>query len=179
MSGLASTSEVKAVLRARARDLARIPEQPPTGDGSLEVLEFRLAQEEYAIETRYVHEVHPLRHLTSLPSTPEFISGIVNVRGRIVPVVDLKKFFALEETGLTDLHRVILVSGNGLEFGLLADVSVGVRSIAMDALHAAPSTVGGIGTEYVRGVTAERLILLDMQRILSDPRIIVNDIVTS
>lgn len=171
----ASTPDVRSILRARARDLARVPEQPATGDGFLEVLEFRLAQEEYAIETRYVHEVHPLRQLTSLPSTPSFITGIVNVRGRIVPVVDLKKFFGLEDSGLTDLHRVILVSGNGLEFGLLADVSVGVRTLAPDALHAAPSTVSGIGAEYVRGVTAERLILLDMERILSDPRIIVND----
>ena len=81
----------------------------------LELLEFRLASERYAVESRLVQEVHPLRDLTPLPCTPPFVLGIVNVRGRILPVLDLKKFFDLPERGLTDLHRIILVRGNDLE----------------------------------------------------------------
>ena len=151
----------------------------PEAETFLEVLEFRLAQERYAIETRYVREVYPLKDLTPLPSTPPFVLGIVNVRGRILPVLDLKKFFDLPEQGLTDLHRIILVRGNDLELGLLADVIVGVRSIPVDSLQPSLPTLTGIRADYLKGVTAERLVVLDLDRILTDPKIIVHEEVES
>src|SRR5687767_3493009 len=116
------TSTAAETLRVRARALARPQQQAGTAEGSIELLEFRLADERYAIETRYVREVYPLKDLTPLPSALAFVLGIVNVRGHILPVLDLKKFFDLPAKGLTDLHRIIVVRGNDLEFGLLADV---------------------------------------------------------
>jgi purine-binding chemotaxis protein CheW len=169
----AATPDAAQTLRARARALARPPAHRPAADTLLEVLEFRLAQERYAIETRYVREVYPLKDLTPLPCTPPFVLGIVNVRGRILPVFDLKNFFDLPEQGLTDLHRVILIEGNEMELGLLADVTVGVRSIPADSLQPALSTFTGIRSQYLKGVTAERLVVLDVARILADPKIIV------
>ncbi len=168
-------SDAQLVLRERAQGLARNAENPPDVESLVEVLEFRLAQECYAIETSYVEEVHPLRDLTPLPCTPSFVVGIVNVRGRILPVLDLKKFFDLPEKGLTDLHRIILIRGNDLEFGLLADVIVGVCAISIDKLQPSLLTLTGIRSDYLRGVTAERLVILDVARILADPRLIVHD----
>src|SRR6059036_3053577 len=110
-------NNAKQILRARAQALARTPERGQVAGTLLELLEFRLAQERYALENRYVVEVCPLKELTPLPCTPPFVLGIVNVRGRIMPVFDLKKFFDLPEKGLTDLHRIILVRGNDLELG--------------------------------------------------------------
>jgi purine-binding chemotaxis protein CheW len=141
----------------------------------LELLEFRLGSERYALETRHIQDVHPLRELTPLPCTPPFVLGIVNVRGHILPVLDLKKFFDLPERGLTDLHRMILVRGNGLELGLLADVIVGVRSVAADDLQPSLPTLSGIRADYLKGVSVERLVVLDLDRILSDPRIVVHE----
>ena len=175
MSDEPSAPDVKSILRARAQALARPQARSSIDEASLEVLEFRLARERYALETRHVSEVYPLKNLTPLPSTPSFVVGIVNVRGRILPVLDLKKFFGLPEYGLTDLHRIILVSGPELEFGLLADVSVGVRTIPASSLQPPLPTLTGIGAEYLQGVTVERLIVLDMERILRDPRILVNE----
>jgi len=163
------------ILRARARALARPLDDAPSAETMLDVLEFRLAQERYAIETRYVREVYPLKDLTPLPCTPLFVLGIVNVRGRILPVLDLKKFFDLPEQGLTDLHRIILVEGHDLELGLLADATVGVRSIPADGLQPSLPTLTGIRSEYLKGVTAERLVVLDVARILADPKIIVHE----
>ncbi len=163
------------ILRARAKALARPPEHAPAAATLLEVLEFRVAQERYALETRYVREVYPLKDLTPLPCTPPFVLGIVNVRGRILPVLDLKKFFDLTEQGLTDLHRIILIEGNGLELGLLADATVGVRSIPADSLQPSLPTLTGIRGDYLKGVTAERLVVLDVARILADPKIIVHE----
>ena len=168
-------AEAERILRARAHALARAPRPAAAAGTVLELLEFRLGSERYALETRHVQDVHPLRELTPLPCTPPFVLGIVNVRGRILPVLDLKKFFDLPERGLTDLHRVILVRGNGLELGLLADVIVGVRSVAADDLQPSLPTLSGIRADYLKGVSVERLVVLDLDRILSDPKIIVHE----
>ena len=167
------------ILRARAVALARPPDAAPSAETMLDVLEFRLAQERYAIESRYVREVCPLKDLTPLPCTPPFVLGIVNVRGRILPVLDLKKLFDLPEEGLTDLHRIIVLEGHDMVLGLLADATVGVRSIPADSLQPSLPTLTGIRGEYLKGVTAERLVVLDVGRILADPRIIVHEEVDS
>ncbi len=87
---MSADGHVNRILRERAVHLAR-PTGSSTPQGALlELLEFRLASERYAVETRYVSEVHPLRDLTPLPGTPPFVRGIVNLRGRILPVYDLK-----------------------------------------------------------------------------------------
>ena len=163
------------ILRARAQALARPPQLAKAADASLEVLEFRLARESYALETRHVQEVYPLRNLTPLPCTPPFMLGIVNVRGRITPVIDIKKFFDLPDKGLTDLHRVVLVRSGDFELGLLADVIAGVRNIPLDSLQPSLATLTGIRAEYLKGVTAQRLVVLDLERMLADPKIIVNE----
>jgi purine-binding chemotaxis protein CheW len=178
-SGPDSASLATQTLRERARLLARPAAHLPAAQTMLEVLEFRLARERYAVETRYVREVVALKNLTPLPGTPPFVLGIVNVRGQILPVLDLKKLFDLAEQGLTDLHCIILVRGHGLEFGLLADVIVGVLSIPQASLQPSLPTLTGIRAEYLKGVTAERLVVLDLERILADPKIIVHEEVES
>ena len=172
-------NEAEQILRTRARALARRPPPASAAGAMLELLEFRLASERYAVESRLVQEVHPLRDLTPLPCTPPFVLGIVNVRGRILPVLDLKKFFDLPERGLTDLHRIILVRGNDLELGLLADVIVGVRCVAADSLQTSLPTLTGIGADFLKGVSDERLVVLDLDRILLDPKIILHEEVAS
>jgi len=170
------SAEARQILQERARVLARPHDDAAAAaSASIELLEFRLASERYAVETRWVQEVYPLRDLTPLPGTPSFVTGIVNVRGRILPVYDLKKLFDLPEQGLTDLHRIIHVRGNDLDLGLLADVIVSVRTVPAASLQPSLPTLTGIRAEYLKGVTDERMVVLDMERILSDPKIIVHD----
>lgn len=169
-----SDPRIAAILRARARALARRPESAEP-EPTLEVLEFHLASERYALETRYVRAVHPLRNLTPLPCTPAFVAGVVNLRGHIVPVLDLKKFFGLAEQGLTDLHRVILVGQGDCDFGLLADMGVGVRAIPASRIQPVPPTLDGTGADYLMGMTPDGLALLDMAFIFADPRILVDE----
>jgi purine-binding chemotaxis protein CheW len=167
--------EAERILRERAVTLARRPPSPPAAGTLLELLEFRLAAERYAMESRHVQGVHPLRDLTPLPGAPPFVLGIVNVRGRILPVFDLKRFFDLPEQGLTDLHRIIRVAGGDLELGVLADVVVGVHSVPVDSLQPSLPTLTGIRADYLKGVSDGRLIVLDFDLILSDPKIIVHE----
>lgn len=168
-------SDRTRVLRDRARALARPDPLPSSSASSIEVLEFRLARERFALETLHVVEVSPLKELTPLPCTPAFIRGVVNVRGRILPVLDLKQFFQLPDQGLTDLHSIILIEGRGLALGLLADAIVGVGSVPGDSLQTSSPVLEGIMSDYLKGVTAESLVVLDVGRILSDPRIVVHD----
>jgi purine-binding chemotaxis protein CheW len=174
----AATADPAQVLKARARALAR-PILDDAQQTLLELLEFRLGKELYAVETRYVSEVYPLKNLTPLPSTPRFVLGIVNVRGRIVPVFDLRAMFDLPEQGLTDLHKMIIVAGRGLELGLLTDAAMAVRLLPQDSLQASLPTLTGIHAEYLKGITAGGLVVLDVERILGDPKIVVHEEVES
>src|SRR6266851_5213843 len=99
-----TSDEKRMTLKSRAKALARELKPDGTGHARIEVVEFVVAYEKYAIESSYVREVYPLKELTRLPGTPAFILGVFNVRGQIVSVVDPKKFFGLPEKGLTDLN---------------------------------------------------------------------------
>lgn len=174
-----SVEQVERILRERAVALARRPVEHARDGDNLELLEFTLARERYALETRHVQEIQPLRDLTPLPGTPPFLLGIVNLRSRIVPVLDLKKFFELPEQGLTDLHRIILVRGQDMEFGILADTIVGVHEVPVASLQPSLPTLTGIRADYLRGVTEERLVVLAFDRILADPAILIDQDLSS
>ena len=90
-------------------------------------------------------------------------------------MIDLKKFFDLPEQGITDLHRILLVQTADMEFGLLADTIAGVRKIPLAAIQPSLPTLTGIRAEYLRGVTADRLVILDAAALLGDRRIIVHE----
>lgn len=174
--GFTQNLEVKKnILKARAIALARQPEDEKTYDEYIEVVEFLLANEKYGIESRCVREVYPLKELTPVPCTPPFVRGIINVRGKILSVIDIKKFFELPEKEMTDLNRVIIVHNDQMEFGILADAILGVRLIPLLEIQPTLPTLTGIRAEYLRGVTAERLVVLDVEKILSDKKIMVHE----
>ena len=167
--------EQKRILKVRASALARAPIGEDITTARIEVVEFLLAYERYGLELLYVREVYPLKELTSLPCTPPFVVGIINVRGRLLSVLDIKNFFDLPAKGLTDLNKVIIVHDPSMEFGILADALLGVRSIPIEEIQASLPTLTGIREEYLKGVTKDRLVILDAGRLLSDKKIIVHE----
>lgn len=166
--------ETKRVLKARAQALAREPAQAQPAD-ALELVEFALAHEKYGVETSFVREIHPLTELTPLPCTPAFVLGVVNLRGEIVSVIDIKKFFDLPEKGLTDLNKVIVLRSDTMRFGILADAVLGVRRIPAAEIQPSLSTLTGIREQYLKGVTSERTVVLDAEKLLADERIVVQE----
>ena len=161
-------------LKARARLLSRRLDVDRTRGLEIEVIEFRLAHERYAVEGIFVREICPLQNLTPLPFVPPFYRGIVNIRGQVLPVLDIKRFFELPETGITDLHVVIVVQADGIELGLLADAVIGARSIARGSLQSSLPTLTGIRSTYLKGIADDSLVILDAARVLNDPKIIVD-----
>ena len=164
-----------AILKARARELAREPLAAELAGDLLEAVEFELASEHYAIALAQVREVSLLKELTPVPCTPPFVLGIINLRGEIRTVIDLKKFFDLTDKGITELNKIIIIEHDDMQLGILADAIRGVRRIRLNDLQPALPTLTGIRADYLRGVTSDRLVVLDAAKILSDNRILVNE----
>jgi len=175
-----SPEEKRKTLRARARSLAvGSKKEAASPHLLLEVVEFVLGPEHYGIESCHIREIYPLSEFTPLPCTPAFVLGLINVRGQILSIIDIKKLFDLPEKGLTDLNKVIVVHANQIELGILADAIVGVRSIAQEELQPALPTLTGIRAEYLKGITKDPMVVLDVEKILSDEKILVNEAVNT
>jgi purine-binding chemotaxis protein CheW len=171
--------ETRRILRERARVLGHTAAAAEAGDERIEVVEFVLAQEHYAVETRHVRDVYPLEQLTQVPCTPAFVLGIINLRGEILSVIDIKKFFDLPEKGLTDLNKVIVLESANMRFGILADVIVGVNRISVTDIQLSLPTLTGIREEYLKGITPSRTVILDAEALLTDQNIVVHEQVSA
>ncbi len=163
------------ILRERARALAIEPEETEVASQMIEIVEFVLSHEKYGIEVSYVDEVFPLKELTPLPCTPPFVRGLFNARGKIISVIDIRRFFDLQDVGFTDLSRIIVVRSGEMTVGILADEVVGVGEIASSEIQARLPTLTGIRAEYLLGVTKDRLVILDTAKLLADRKIIVHE----
>jgi len=169
-----SADRAREVLESRARDLARVPPQAEAAENVVELLCFRLARERYALEARYVYEVFRLSALTALPHAPAFLMGITNLRGEIYPIIDLRLLFGVPVQGVSDLSRVVLIGADQPELGLLADEAQAVITLHEPELLEPPDSVAGIGRDFLRGVTADALIVLDGERLLQNEQLIIN-----
>jgi purine-binding chemotaxis protein CheW len=165
----------RAMLRERARGLARETRADQAPLESIEVVEFILAHERYAIESQRIREIYPLREFTSIPGAPRFVLGLINVRGQILSVIDIRKFFDLPEKGLTDLNKVIILQTPYMELGIVADAIIGMRSVPVRDMAGPLPTLTGIRAEYLKGVTQEAITVLDAAKLLSDSRIVVKE----
>ena len=177
----------------RARRLARGAHDEDDGADRTEVVEFLLGDERCAVESRYVGEVFPPFRMTPIPCTPSFVAGVVNLRGRIVSVVDLKILFGMpapersehsersepgklrERSEPRAPQRIVLLCSDDMELGLLADGVPGIAVISRALLHPPlPALTGARGT-YILGIGGNGLAVLDGAKILSDGSLIVNE----
>lgn len=163
------------ILKQRARLLSRETGRIKEKEAQIEVVDFVLAYENYAIESRYISEVYPLKEFTAIPCTPNFVLGIINVRGRIISIVDFKKFFDLPDKGIADFNKVIIISSEQNEFGIVVDSITGVRAIPASAIQPSLPTLTGVREEYLKGILEDRTVVLDAAMILSDSKIIIHE----
>jgi purine-binding chemotaxis protein CheW len=164
----------EAIFAERAETLSRVPRADASREAR-EALVFHLGEECYAFSSEQVLEVRPLPHLTPLPSAPAFVAGLVNVRGRIVPVLDLRPLFGLPSPPGTARSIVLLSSARG-NVGVLATDRPEVRRLPDLELTRLPTgTPSGLDPIYVRGVTPDMVVVLDAEPLLADQRVIVQD----
>jgi purine-binding chemotaxis protein CheW len=139
--------------------------------GSIQLVSFRLAQEEYGIEITRVREIILLGAITRVPQTPAFVKGLINLRSTVIPVIDLRIRFGLPECEATDASRIMVVNVGGKTIGIVVDAVSEVLRISTDQIAPPPPTVVSLGTEYLTGLVKlekQLLILLDIDKVLGE-----------
>ena len=162
------------ILQMRARKLAQSRTDENNHRDTFSVVEFRIAHETYALGLQRIRMIHPLKELTFIPGTPNFIKGVINLRGEIISVIDLKVFFDLPDQGNTRLSQVIILTSDQMEFGILADEIIGVGEILKNDIQASLPTLTGIRADYLKGVTAKGVVVLDDEKLLADEKMCIN-----
>jgi len=131
---------------------------------------FFLDREEYGVDVRLVQEIRRVTEITQVPRAPDFIKGVINLRGRIIPVIDLKKKLGLGEVIVGKVSRIVVVTLKGRLLGLLVDGASQVLKVPVSLVEPAPEEVLQKGGDYLRGVAKleKRLIILvDLETVLA------------
>jgi len=138
-------------------------------EGEEQLVVFKLGGEDYGIEINQVREIIRKREITPVPRQPVYVEGVINVRGTIIPVVNLKKRFGLPGDPSTQPHTIIVESGEGL-VGILVDSVSEVIRVPHDRIHHPPSVSMGVDSQYLRGIcrVGDRLLIyLDVKKVVN------------
>jgi purine-binding chemotaxis protein CheW len=167
--------EVARILEERARKLARPKTSAPAPTQVLELLVFSLGKEGYGIDTASVLDVIRVHGLTPLPCVPDFVMGVIHHRGRILPVLDLRRLLGLEGRQVGETGCVVSLEVRAMSFGILADTVTGIVRAAAEELAPPPSGGGGGRRTLLRGVTKDRVAVLDVEALAADTRLVINE----
>lgn len=164
----------KEILKKRAALLARAVKEQ-IEEKTVSIATFTIDAETYGFENTLISEVLPLQKIVKLPCAPSFVRGIINVRSRIVSVIDPKHFFELSGTDEAEKNHIVVLHNGRIEVGLLVGEVSGVVEVDVSRLDTGIPTLTEAGTEFLQGVSPEGIIIVDAEKLLSSERIIVND----
>lgn len=162
------------ILAERARALAKPLEAARDRGDVVELLVFSVAGERYGIAAASVLEVIALREVVALPGTPGAVLGIVNHRGRVLPVVDLRRVFDLTGEGVAEDGRAVVVRAGASTLGVFADSIVGMVHVDAGELRTR-SVTPTVRADRLLAATSDMTGVLDVEALVDDPRVTVND----
>jgi purine-binding chemotaxis protein CheW len=143
--------------------------QHSSGD-VVQVVSFALGSEEYGVDISQVQEIIRMVEITHVPRAPRFMEGVINLRGQLIPIVDLRTRFGMIRADQTKSTRIVVTEIGSKRVGIIVDSVSEVLNIPFDQVENAPDMIAGTGTEYIQGVgkVHERLIiLLDLTMVMS------------
>jgi purine-binding chemotaxis protein CheW len=170
----------------RAKQLAQTVQEEEVGD-QIQIAVVRLGDELYGLETSYIYDIRQVEQLTRMPRVPDWVAGVTNLRGRIISVVDLRKFLKLkrDNDGVSGFspRYIVVVQTQSMEMALLIDEVISVEAVQVNQIQDAGGTVRGIQPEYMRGILVRSgrpqesipLLILDLPHILLDKKLIVQE----
>lgn len=136
------------------------------------VIAFQIADEEYALAVDQVNSIERMMPITRVPHTAEFVMGVINLRGVVLPIIDLRIRLGLEKATYDKQTRIIIVQTDEMEIGLIVDAANDVISISDDDIEDAPESFDTVNADYIEGVLkidARLLVLLNLDKVLTDP----------
>ena len=146
-------------------------------DGLLQLVTFHIGEEEFGVDILAVQEIIRMMQITPVPRAPIYIDGVINLRGKVIPVVNMRSRFSLPVQEPTPQTRIVVMEFDQKIVGFLVDAVSEVLRIPASTVEEAPPVVAGIGSEYIRGVgkLGDRLlILLDLNYLLNNTSLEVN-----
>ncbi|GAA0495735.1 chemotaxis protein CheW [Salinibacillus aidingensis] len=138
------------------------------------VIVFQLKNEEYGAPVDAVGSIERMVEVTRVPGTPQFVKGVINLRGVVTPIIDLRERFGIEPAEYDDSTRIIIVSLEDKEVGMIVDTANDVIDVSADAIEPPPEVIGSVDVDYIRGVAKldnRLLILLNIEKVLSEEEI--------
>lgn len=144
----------------------------------MKVIVFQLMDKEYAVGVDVVESIEKLISITRVPKTPSYIKGVINLRGVVTPIVDLRERFGMEVKPLDDTSRIIIVSLEEFEVGLIVDAANDVIDIPVDSIEPQPEVVGSIESEFISGVAKvdkRLLVMLNLEKVLHPVKRVSSD----
>ncbi len=157
------------------RESGAVAERPETRARGGKFLTFCLGAEEYGIEILKVQEIIGVLPITPVPRTPEFICGVINLRGKIIPIIDIRLKLSMEARAKTEETCIIVVKARGIEMGIVVDKVSEVADIGSADIQDAPSFGAEINTDYILGIGKSEnkvRMLLDIDRVLSSQDVV-------
>jgi len=136
----------------------------------LQLVSFNIGEEEYGIDILKVQEIIRIMDITKVPNTPDFVEGVINLRGRVIPIIDLRVKLGMERIGHDKSTRIIVVEISNKTVGFIVDAVSEVLRIPKNITEAPPEIVAGVNSDYITAVGKledRLLILLDLEKILS------------
>ena len=144
---------------------------PHEGERLSQIVSFRLAREEYGVDIMHVQEIILIGQVTEMPQVPDYVRGLINLRGHVIPIIDLRVRFGLEVSEQTEHSRIIVLNVNKKTIGIVVDEVDEVLRINSDQIEPAPPGIAGIGQQYVSGLVKfekKLLILLRIEQVMTD-----------
>jgi len=143
----------------------------PSKDGrTFQVVSFRIGEEEYGVDIMAVQEIILVGCITQVPEVPDHVLGVINLRGNVIPIMNLRRRFGMPDQAADESTRIVVMNLGGRTVGAVVDGVDEVLRLSHDEISATPTTLGGAGKDYVLGLARRKerlLILLDMARLLS------------
>lgn len=142
---------------------------------NMKVIVFQLKQKEYAIPVHQIQSIEKVLHITRVPNTVHYVKGVINLRGVVTPIIDLRARFELEEEPYTESTRIIIVVLEDLEVGFIVDAANDVIDIPSHHIEPQPDVVGVEEAEFITGVAKinkRLLIIVDLEKILNAEKMI-------
>lgn len=151
-------------------------EETMVDTGTQKYLTFALGDEEYGVNIQYVTEIIGIQKVTEMPDTAEYIKGVINLRGKVIPVIDMRLRFHKQERDYDERTCIVVVNVDDTAVGIIVDTVSEVLDIPQEDIDAPPQVAAGAGTrrDYIEGlgrVNEQVKILLDIERVLYDEQL--------
>lgn len=146
------------------------PSQKKQDDELLQLVTFSIGEEEFGVNILKVQEINRTMEITKVPRAPEFVEGVINLRGKVIPIIDLRRRFGLMSKPEDKDTRIIVIEINNIIVGFVVDAVSEVLRIPASTVEPPPPVVAGVESDYISGVGKLKdrlLIMLDLDRLLS------------